>query len=176
MKIWKKISSKKVYEGFRFSVFEDDVIRPDGSRGKYKFLKQIPGVVVVPFDGTKIYLVNQYRYPHQRRSWELPAGGAESNSYLSEAKKELAEETGISAKKWKYLGQFAPSSGSNNRLGKIFLAERLHFGRAKLEPSESDMFMKAFSLKQIDSMVQKNEIMDGWTIVSLYKFKLFFNL
>lgn len=176
MKSWKKINTKKVFEGFRFLVFEDNIIRPDGSPGKYIHLKQKPGVVVVPFDGKKIYLVNQYRYPLHRRCWELPAGGAESNNYLLEAKKELLEETGINAKKWKYLGQYAPSSGTSNRLGKIFLAEKLKFGHARLEPGERDMYMKAFTLKQVDRMIKRNIIVDGWTIVSLYKFKSFFNL
>lgn len=176
MKTWKTISSKKVYECGRFSIFEDNVVRPDGSRTKYTFQKKQASVVVIPFDGNKIYLVNQFRYPIKRRSWELPAGRAENKNYLLQAKKELAEETGIRAASWKYLAQFAPSNGSSNHIGKIYLAQNLKFGKSNLEPGEADMFMQGFTLKEIDKMIKAGKIWDGWAIVPLYFFKLFFHL
>lgn len=170
-KIWKTIKSKKVFSNFRFEVFEDDVIKPDGKLGKYFFTLANPGVVVVPFDGKKFYLVNQHRYVLGKRMWEFPAGKAETKNFLANAKKELREETGITAKKWKYLGNFVPSAGSSNSIGKIFLAQDLSFGQPEREGGESDMVMKSFSLAQLDKMIATGKLTDGWAIVSLYFFK-----
>ena len=172
MKIWKKISSKKVHNNPRFSVFEDVVLLPDGSRGKFYYRKSSPGVGVIAFDGKKIYLVNQYRYGVKRRLWEAPIGRAESKNYLAQAKKELREETGITAKKWQFLGEFFPTPGSGNARGILFFAQNLKLGKPNREASESDMFMKSFTVKQIDTMINKGLIQDSWTITALYFFKL----
>lgn len=172
-KVWKKIRSKKVFECYKFKVFEDDVIMPDGNQGKYFLIERLSSVAIIPFDGKKIYLVNQYRYTIKKRSWQLPAGRAENKNYLFQAKKELREETGIKASKWHYLGQFFPSVGSSSHIGKIYLAEKLEFGKPELEPSESDMHMKGFTLEQIDQMVKNGSIDDGWVMVCLYYFRLF---
>ena len=175
-KIWKKIRSKKVYECYKFGVYEDKVIKPDGAHGVYFWLKKKPSVSVVPFDGKKFYLVNQFRYPVQKRSWEFPAGGAENKNYLAQAKKELREETGITASKWVHLGKFNPSNGSNNHFAKIYLAEKLKFGQPELESGEADMYMKGFTLEEIDKMIKSGKIHDGWVMAALYYFKLFKNL
>ncbi len=173
---WHKLSSRTVFKSVRFNVLEDKVLRPDGSPGKYFIITSGPGVVVIPFDGEKIYMINQFRYAVQQRCWELPAGRAENKNYLSQAKKELGEETGILAKKWNYLGEFTPSNGTSNRRGRIYLAQNLEFGQPNREAGEADMAMQAFTLKELDAMIAAGKILDGWTIVSLYYFKLFFNL
>jgi 8-oxo-dGTP pyrophosphatase MutT (NUDIX family) len=168
---WKTVQRRKLHENYLFSLWEDDVLRPDGSPGKYYYLLKGPGVVIIPFDGEKIYLVNQFRYTFQKRMWELPAGKAESTDFLQEARKELAEETGFSANKWTYLGQFACGPGHTNHLGKIFLAEGLVAGEAKREGGEADMEVCAFTLAEIESMIERGEIIDSWAIAPLYFFK-----
>jgi len=172
MKTWKKISSKKVHSNPRFSVFEDSVLLPDGSRGKYYYRKSKPGVGVIAFDGKKIYLVNQYRYGVKKRLWEVPVGRSENKNFLAQAKKELKEETGIMAKNWEFLGKFFPTPGSGNACGIVFFAKSLSFGEPHREASESDMFMGGFTLKQIDAMIKKSLIQDSWSVTALYFFKL----
>ncbi len=173
---WKKLSSKTVYRSPRFSINEDEVVLPDGSRGKYFYRVSRPGVAVIPFDGEKIYLVNQYRYPLGRRLWELPIGRSENNNFLAQAKKELREETGLRAKKWKFLGNFYPAPGSGNSQAKLFLAQGLSHGRHEREPGEADMYMKGFTLKEIHQMVLSGKIVDGWTLSALYLFELKFKI
>lgn len=172
MKTWKKISSKKVYASPFFTIYEDDVITPDGSKSKYYYRKSRPAVAIVPFDGKQIYLVNQHRYAMGKRMWEVPIGGAENRNFLQQAKKELKEETGITAKTWKYLGDYVPMPSGSNAVGKIFLAMTLSFGKPQREGSESDMTMAGFSLKQIEKMIKNGEINDAPTISSIYHFKL----
>lgn len=173
---WKKINSKVVYKSPRFNILEDNVILPDGSKGKYFYRKSGAGVAIISFDGKKIYLVNQFRYVIGKRLWELPIGKAESKNYLAQAKKELKEETGFSARKWKYLGMFYPTPGSGDSQGRVFFAQGLIPGQHNREPGESDMYMDSFSLKEIDKMILQGKITDAWTLSALYIFKLKYNL
>lgn len=170
-RIWKKLRSNKVFENPWFSLYEDEVFRPDGSRGKYYLLKKDPGVAIIPFDGKRIYLVNQFRYTFKKRMWEIPAGKAESKNYLAQAKKELKEETGLEAEKWTYLGQFACGPGHTSHIGKVYLAEKLKQEQHQREGGEADMIVKKFTLLEIDKMIAKGEIIDSWTIAPLYFFK-----
>ncbi|HVY68200.1 MAG TPA: NUDIX hydrolase [Patescibacteria group bacterium] len=171
---WKKISSREVAANFRFRVLEDDVTRPDGSRSKYYYLRTSPGVAVIAYQAGKIYLVNQYRYVLQQRMWELPCGKAESSNYLAQAKKELKEETGISAARWNYVGSFHPSVGGSTSVGKVFLARGLSFGQPEREAGESDMYVKGFSLPAVDRLIARGKITDGWLMAALALFKLKF--
>lgn len=171
MNKWKKIKSHKVHKNPWFSVYQDDVTRPDGTKGKYFYLGKTTGLVIIPFDGKKIYLVNQYRYTLKKRFWELVAGSIESNNHLTEAKRELLEETGFKAKSWKYLGEFLCAPGHTNHKGKVYLAQDLIPGEHQRERGESDMVMKGFTLRQLDQMIKKGQIKDSWTINALYFFK-----
>ena len=172
MNKWKKIKSHRVHKNPWFSIYQDDVFRPDGSKAKYFYLTTDNlGIVIIPFDGKKIYLVNQYRYTLQKRSWELVAGRAESNNHLAEAKRELLEETGFKARQWKYLGEFLCGPGHTNHLGKVYLAQGLIKGGYQRERGESDMIMKGFTLKQLDQMIKTGQLKDSWSIVPLYFLK-----
>ncbi|MFA5991590.1 MAG: NUDIX hydrolase [Candidatus Doudnabacteria bacterium] len=173
---WKKINSKVVYKSPRFNIHEDAVILPDGSKGKYFYRKSGAGVAIIPFDGKKIYLVNQFRYVIGRRLWELPIGKAESKNYLAQAKKELKEETGFYAKTWKYLGMFYPTPGSGDSQGRVFFAQNLVTGQHNREPGESDMIMKGFTFQELEKMIVNGRIIDAWTISALYMYKLKFKI
>lgn len=171
-KTWKTVKSKIVFNSHRFGVREDDVIRPDGSKTKFFYRFGKPSVVIIAFDGKRITFVNQYRYIQKKRLWELPIGKSENHNYLQQAKKELREETGIRAKRWKFVGEFYPSPGSQDSCGKIFLAEGLAYGAPQREAGEKDMYTSEFSLKEIDRMMASGKIVDGWTICAMHLFKL----
>ncbi|MCL5436167.1 MAG: NUDIX hydrolase [Patescibacteria group bacterium] len=170
-KIWKTLSSKKVYQNRYFTIEEDDCLRPDGQPGKYFVMHRKHGVTVVPFDGKRLYLVNQYRYPCKERLWEFPAGSAETEDYLAEAKKELLEETGITAGRWTALGEFYCGPGFSDHKGKMFLAEDLTLGDPKRESGESDIIVKKFTPEEVEKMILTGEILDSWTITPFHFFK-----
>lgn len=173
MKGWKTIVSKKLHENPWFSVEEDLVLRPNGKETKYYIVRKPTGVVIIPFDGKRIYLVNQYRQAVKERTWELPAGGCESKDPVDDAKRELREETGMVANSWTYLGQFAYATGHLDQFSKIFLAEELTQQSPNRDAGEEDMEVASFSLKEIDTMIEKGEIIDSGTITPLYFFKQF---
>lgn len=170
----KTVSSKVAYKNPWFLVREDKMVRPDGSVGKYYFIERDPSVVVIPWEHNKIYLVNLYRYPIKETGWELPMGTKEPGiSLLANAKKELREETGFSAKKWKKLGYFTWANGMSNQKAYVYLVTGLTKGVVEREADELDMKVKAFSLKQIDKMISDSKIFDDGTIAAIYQFKLF---
>jgi len=170
-KFSKKISSKIVHRNHWFTISENKITRPDGSRGKYFILHKEPGVNIIPFDGRNVYLINQYRLTLKKRSWEFPAGKSENHNYLFQAKKELREETGLRAGKWKYLGEFACGPGITSHMGKVYLAEKLKQGDPEREPGEIGMIVKKFSIPVIDRMIDSGKIIDSWTITSWHFFK-----
>lgn len=171
-KVWKTLYSKKVYENHYFTINEDDCIRPDGHPGKYFVMHRKHGVVAIPFDGEYLYLVNQYRYPCKELLWEFPAGSAESDDYLFEAKKELREETGITAGQWSGLGEFFCGPGFSDHKGKVFLAQQLQVGPHAPEGGESDIRIGKFTVEQVEKMIALGEIVDSWTITPFYFLKL----
>src|SRR3989344_3326809 len=111
-----------IHKNHWFKLVEDLVLLPDGSKGKYYVIKKASTSVIIPLDKQKVWLVNQYRYPLSKRTWELPMGTSESGySKLRLAKKELLEEAGMHASKWKYLGQYAWMAGSTNQMAYVYL-------------------------------------------------------
>jgi 8-oxo-dGTP pyrophosphatase MutT (NUDIX family) len=104
---WKKLSSRIAYTNPWMTIREDKVIRPDGKKGIYGLmLAPGPSVFVIALTkDKKIYLVKQFRYTFQKPSWELPAGNAGKDKPLAAAKRELWEETGLTANHWKLFGK-----------------------------------------------------------------------
>jgi len=174
MKSWKTLSRKEIHKNPWYSLYHDKVIRPDGSKGSYFVIRKDQAVVVIPWDGKKVYLVNQFRYTLGRRFWELPAGKIErKESTLATAKRELEEEVGIRAKKWSKLGKFAWAPGFADQIGVVYLATGLSKGLAHREDSEADMEARGFSIAEIDKMILRGEIIDAGTIAPWYFFKTY---
>ena len=102
---WKMLSSKIIYKNKWICLREDQVITPYGTKGIYGFIETHPAIGIVPLnENIATYLVGQYRYTLNTYSWEIPEGGGHpGESHLETAKRELSEETGLKANKWKYL-------------------------------------------------------------------------
>jgi len=71
----------------------------------------------------EVVLERQYRHPVRRWLLEIPAGSVDrGETVLEAARRELMEETGYSAKKWKVLGGWYPSPASTNTRAFVVLA------------------------------------------------------
>ena len=58
--------------------------------------------VDLPYEQQHTWIVGQYRYPHRAYSWEIPEGGGPvGEEPLLSAQRELAEEVGLSARRWR---------------------------------------------------------------------------
>jgi 8-oxo-dGTP pyrophosphatase MutT (NUDIX family) len=171
---WTKLSSKTVYKNKWFSVRQDKVIRPDGSDGEYNIVVSPPAVFIIAQNENKyIYLVGQMRYTTGQYSIELPAGSTDNKDPLESAKKELQEETGLTAKNWQKIGEFYSANGLLNELSHLYLATDLTQTNQNKQLDEGIDKLYKLSEAEIKEMVKAGEIKDAQTLAS---FAIFFNL
>ncbi len=168
----KLISSKELYRCKLFWVTEDDARDSTGFELKRSIVRHAGSAVMMAVDDKRrILLVRQYRLPARANLWELPAGKLDAGeSALRAAKRELIEETGYRARRWKKLISFYPSPGYISEKMTIFLASDLTAGEA--QPMDDERIETHwFSAKQVEQMIHTNKIEDGKTIVGYFVWK-----
>ena len=135
-------SSREAYRNPWIRVREDVIERADGSTGLYGVVERPDFALVIPAERDGFWLVEQYRYPLGRRSWEFPQGtwGAGKDGSAEElARAELAEETGIRAGGLRRLGHLDLAPGLMTQGFDVWLATDLTAGAHAREASEADM-------------------------------------
>jgi 8-oxo-dGTP pyrophosphatase MutT (NUDIX family) len=151
-------------------VTEDEVIRRDGSTGMYGVVHSRDFVLVIPFDGERYHLVEQFRYPVGARLWEFPQGSVEEAAGLTPlqmAAVELAEETGLRAGALEPLGFLHAGYGRSTNGFHVFLATDLEPGTAAPEIEEQDMRTAAFTLGEIWAMVGSGTLTDSHSLAAI---------
>jgi ADP-ribose pyrophosphatase len=167
------ISSEIVYQGPLFRVLHDKLLEPGGKPSERDVIRHNGSVVVLAVDKSKnkkdpwIVMEHQYRHAAKQYLWELPAGKLEPDEDpLTGAQRELEEETGYRAKKWKPLVEYYGSPGFLGESMKVFLAEGLMAGDAHPEDDE-DIEFRLVKLSEIVEMIEKGAIKDGKTLCSV---------
>ena len=127
---WKTLSTREIYKDARVLFRADSVIRPDGTKGVYTVLDIPASVAIVPIDTNgKVTLVKEWRYPIKSYSWGIPMGYIDSGEKtLGGARRELMEESGITARSWTNLGRVAQQVARLNNYCCIYLAQDLTVG------------------------------------------------
>ena len=170
---WKTLTTKKVYENDWILVEHHEVLNPSnnlGIYGKIHFKNIAVGVIPVDEKGNT-WLVGQYRYPLEKYSWEIPEGGGKlSEPTLSSAKRELLEETGISASQWTMIQEIHTSNSVTDEYGVIYLARQLNYGEAHPDDNE-DLTIRKLHLSEALAMVLEGEITDSLSIAGLLSLK-----
>jgi ADP-ribose pyrophosphatase len=167
---------RTVFRGKVFFVTSETVIEPGaGAKPAVKVRRDIvrhPGSVVVLAvdDGgrePRVLLERQYRFAAKSRLWELPAGRIDAGERpLAAAKRELLEETGYTATRWKPALRFWSSPGFLDEQMAIYLAQELHRGKA--QPEEDEVIAKRFCpLSAATKMVTSGQIRDAKTIAGI---------
>ncbi|MEK6959744.1 MAG: NUDIX hydrolase [Nanoarchaeota archaeon] len=173
---WKKLSSKTVYSNPWIKVQEDKVIGPDGKETIYSYLEKSAGNFIIALDdGGFVYLIREYRYPPKKEFLQLPGGVVDSDDVLGQAKKELREETGITADKWERLGGFYVAPSHETNYINVFLATGLDVSGLKIDNQEHDEAIGDIirvSVPDLRQMVLAGEVECGITIAALNLFFL----
>jgi ADP-ribose pyrophosphatase len=174
------LGSEVVFEGPLFHVVRDRLIEPGGKLATRDVVRHNGSAVILAVDNTKskrdpwIVVERQYRHAAGRFLWELPAGKLEpGEDPLLGAQRELAEETGYRAKKWKPLVEYYASPGFVSESMKVFVAEGLTAGDTNMDEDEQIAF-RLVKLSEILKMIENGAILDGKTLsaVLLYARKM----
>ncbi len=174
---WVTNTSKIVYSNPWISVREDQVTTPSGNPGIYGVVETRPAVGIIALTPEfEIYIVGQFRYPLDCYSWEIVEGGGEKKEDPIEgAKRELLEETGITAKKWTQLGEEVHLSNSHSdERAWFFLAEDLSIGVSNPDSTEL-LEVKKIPLSNALKMVKEGEMKDSMTIIALSRLETYLN-
>jgi 8-oxo-dGTP pyrophosphatase MutT (NUDIX family) len=168
---WTTLSTRKIYENRWIAIEEHQVINPSGGEGIYgmvHFQSRAIGIIPIDADGNT-WLVGQWRYPLGEWSWEIPEGGAAiSEDPLIGAKRELKEETGLTAGKWTVIQRTHLSNSVSDEEGFIFLAENLEEGESDPEETEQLQIMK-LPVADAIQMVLDGRITDSLSVMGLLK-------
>jgi 8-oxo-dGTP pyrophosphatase MutT (NUDIX family) len=166
---WKTLSEKPVYDNPWINVSHREVLNPAGKEGIYgvvSFKNLAIGVVPVDSQGNT-YLVGQFRYTLGAYSWEIPEGGGPSGEEpLETARRELVEETGLTAREWSLLLSIHTSNSVTDEAGFVFMARNLETGESAPEETE-DITVWKLPLAEAIAMVERGEITDSLSVAGL---------
>lgn len=168
---WKILSSEAKYDNPWINVTEHQVINPAGGRGIYgqvHFKNLAIGILVLDDEGNT-FLVGQFRFPLGQYSWEIPEGGGPlTEDPLASARRELKEETGITARSWREIQRMHLSNSVSDELGIIYLAQDLVYGDSAPEETEQ-LEVRRLPLEEACRMVEDGTITDSLSVAALMK-------
>jgi 8-oxo-dGTP pyrophosphatase MutT (NUDIX family) len=171
---WITIESHKVYENNWIGLTEHQVINPSGGKGIYgevHFKNYAIGILPLDED-LNTWLVGQYRFPLKAYSWEIPEGGGPLESDpLESAKRELEEETGLTATEWIEIQRMHLSNSVSNELAIIYIAKGLVAGEASPEETE-ELAIRKLPFEEAYQMVVNGQITDSMSVAALLKAKI----
>ncbi len=169
------VASREIYRNRWLVLREDEIRRPDGSRGIYSVVDKTTYALVMPYDGDRFRLVEQFRYPLGARRWEFPQGSAPDRVEAEPAdlaRRELREETGLRATSFEALGLLDVAAGMSSQRGWVFLATGITEGDADREHEEQDMRSAWFSRDDVEQMIRSGVIADAQSIAAYGLFLL----
>ncbi|TMC53479.1 MAG: NUDIX hydrolase [Chloroflexi bacterium] len=147
----------------------DDAIRfPDGAAALYTVVTNPDSAFVVPyFDNGDTMLVRQWRHAWETSSWEVPAGTFdEGEEPLQCARRELAEETGLVAARYRSLGVVHGAAFLTGR-AHLFLAEALTEAERSPETYEQDMEVLRLPFDEALDAALEGQIVHSGSVTAL---------
>jgi 8-oxo-dGTP pyrophosphatase MutT (NUDIX family) len=167
-KHWKHLSHKIVHKNPWYLVRQDKVLTPEGKNGTYNVIEKRPAAFIVAVDTqNRVALIKLYRYPTKRNSIEIPAGGIENEPPLKAAKRELMEETGLTAKHWKKISVTQVANSTMDQLGYYYVATGLNQKVATGRKEEGISAVMFVPFNKVIQMIMNGEITDSNSISAL---------
>ena len=161
----KRLETETIYSGRIVTLRRDRVELPNGRTALREVVEHAGGVAVLPVDVEgRAWLVRQFRYPVGRELPEVPAGKLDpGEAPEAGARRELREETGLTAGRLIPLGHEYPSPGFSDEKLWLYLALDLRQGEAS--PDEDEFLaVEKLPLKELASRAMRGELEDGKTL------------
>ena len=166
-----QIESENIFDGVILDVKRDQVRLPNGHQSVREVIRHVGAVCIVPVteDG-KVVVERQYRYPIDQVITEIPAGKLDSKEEdrLQAAKRELVEETGITADSWTDMGLYYPAAAYSDEKITMYLAQNLHMGKQHLDEDEF-LNVEFVPLEELVDAILTGKITDGKTQAAILK-------
>ncbi len=168
---FKKIDETKIHDGRIFTLEEHKYIAPDKKEHTYDIIKHNGAVAIVALLNGKIVLTKQYRPAVEDVVYEIPAGKLELGEQPEEcAKREFLEETGLLARNIKKITSFYSAIGFCTEIIHLYYVDEVMNALQQLDEDEFIELYK-FSIEELEEMIEKGEIIDAKTILSVYMIK-----
>jgi len=162
------VARQIVFRGRKIQVALDTTVLPSGETVQRDVVLHPGAVAILPLvDAEHVCLVRNRRPIVGETLLEIPAGTLEPHETAEQAApRELAEETGYQAKRWRKLAVFYPSPGVLDERTHLFVAEDLTPGQQRLEKDE-DMATEIMSWPDAVSKTLDGSIHDAKTIIAI---------
>ena len=162
--------SERVYDSSWCALRRDTVLLRDGSPQEYHVFEVPDAVVVVPvLAGGDLVLIGQYRYPHGRTHWEVPAGRISAGESPREAAaRELEEESGCRAGRLVELPGFFPVNGISPHYVHSFAALDCELVGAPTPDAAEQILARRFEEREVRALLAAGRIQDAFTALALF--------
>jgi ADP-ribose pyrophosphatase len=162
------VAGEQVWQGAFLDVRRDTVALPDGSRATREYIVHPGAVMVVPvLDDGRLVMERQHRYPIGRVMLEFPAGKLDpGETPFACARRELAEETGYTAREWARAGVLHNAIAYSTEGIEIWFARGLEHGAARLD-AEEFLEIVLHSEAELDALCGRGEVTDAKTLIGL---------
>jgi 8-oxo-dGTP pyrophosphatase MutT (NUDIX family) len=164
------IASKHVHTGRIIQVSTERLLYNNGREYDLDFVRHPGAAAVVAVDDSgRVCLVRQYRHGVEDFLWEIPAGKLDPGEAPEAcAVRELAEETGVQARRWTSLGQFLPAPGIFTEVIHLYMARDLTVG-APAPDADEELELQWLPIEEAAGMVLRGEWSDGKTGLALWR-------
>jgi ADP-ribose pyrophosphatase len=162
-----KISGEQVYNGVLLKVQRDEVRFPDGTSGVREWVEHPGATAVIPVtEQSNVIMVEQFRYPLNRITLEIPAGKIDPGETVDNcARRELKEETGLHTDQLIKIGSFATTPAFTDEVIHLYLATELTREESHTDPDEF-LSITELPLEKIMKFIRNGTIQDAKTIIA----------
>lgn len=165
------IEKRLFFKGRKFNFEVNKLKLPNGVIGEWECVIHPGGALAVPVtnDG-KLVLVRQYRFAMKSRVLEFPAGTIEKNENPAVTiQREIEEETGYRAKKWRDLGKFPLAPGYSDEYIYAFLAQDLEkLTKPPKQDEDEDIEVILMTPEELEKAIMNGDNVDAKTIASYF--------
>lgn len=164
------VKRKILYRGRAVRLTLDTYQTTEGRSFRRETIQHPASVVILPIlEGNRVLLIRQFRHALNRYILEIPAGTSEPGEpLLACAKRELAEEAGHRASRWRRLFGFYPAPGVSTERMVLYRATGLKPLTKKVAKDKDEYITPMIvSASKAIKLVRENRIVDAKSILGI---------